>query len=104
MPPSSKIHTGDEVFDDFTLEEPVILGYWGIRGRGQPLRHLAAFLNLPLEDKVYKSPSEWFDGDKKNLPLDFPNLPYVADKSAHLTEMVAIAEYMIRRANKYSKE
>jgi glutathione S-transferase len=45
-------------------ETPLTLGYWGIRGRAQPVRYLLEFLGLPYEEKRYTDPAQWFGVDK----------------------------------------
>ena len=78
-----------------------VLGYWGIRGRGQVLRLLLAYTGQPWEDKVYTGPEKWFGaGDKNNLGLEFPNLPYLIKGDFKISESVAIAKYIIRKSNK----
>lgn len=39
-----------------------------------------------------------FSIDKKDLGLEFPNLPYLIDGDFKLTESAAIAKYIIRRS------
>ena len=34
------------------MESKLVLGYWGLRGRGTPLRHLLEYVGLEYEDKV----------------------------------------------------
>ena len=58
-------------------DQKVILGYWGIRGRGQPLRFALAYTGLPWEDKVYTVRDQWFAQDKPALKTPFPNIPYL---------------------------
>lgn len=78
-----------------------ILGYWGIRGRGQVLRLLLAYTGLEWEDKVYTGPEKWFgNGDKLTLGFDFPNLPYLIHGDFKLTESYAIAKYICAVSSK----
>lgn len=47
----------------------------------------------------YTDANQWFHGDKKNLGLDFPNLPYLIDGHFKLTESSAIERYIIERSS-----
>lgn len=54
------------------------LGYFGIRGLGEPIRLLHALLSVPLEEVTYgesHSLSQWKD-HREALQTPFPNLPY----------------------------
>lgn len=78
-----------------------ILGYWGIRGRGQVLRLLLAYTQLDWEDKIYAGPENWFgNGDKTKLGFEFPNLPYLIHGDFKLTESYAIAKYICAVSDK----
>lgn len=57
----------------------VKLAYWGVRGLAQVLRLLLSFSNVEFEDKRYTDREQWFNEDKVNLGLNFPNLPYLID-------------------------
>lgn len=76
------------------------LGYWGIRGIVQPIRFLLAYLGVKYTDKRYISGEEWFNKDKLNLGLTFPNIPYYIDNDIQLTESSAIPIYLIKKNNK----
>ena len=83
------------------MDSKFVLGYWGIRGRGQVLRHLLAYSGLEWEDKVYTGPEKWFgNGDKQTLGMDFPNLPYVIKGDFKLSESAAVAKYIIKKSQK----
>lgn len=83
----------------FVMEGKIKIGYWGIRGRGQVIRHLCAYTGIDWEEVTYKQPGEWFAiGDKNKLGLDFPNLPYLINGDFKLTESMAIANYIIRKS------
>ena len=83
------------------MDSKFVLGYWGIRGRGQVLRLLLAYSGLEWEDKIYADAGKWFGaGDKMNLGLDFPNLPYLTHGDFKLTESSAIARYIIHKSGK----
>lgn len=76
------------------------LGYWKVRGLGQPLRLLLSYTGLDFEEVQYDNPDKWFKEDKLNLGLEFPNLPYLIDGDFKLTESTAIARYIINRSGK----
>ena len=35
------------------MSDSIILAYWGIRGRAQPLRYLLAYSGLNFDEKIY---------------------------------------------------
>jgi glutathione S-transferase len=78
----------------------VTLGYWNIRGLAQNARLLLAYTNTPFTEVLYEfsNKDKWFEGDKKDLGLEFPNLPYLIDGDFKLTESGAINKYIIRRS------
>ena len=76
----------------------VTLGYWKIRGLAQPIRLLLAYTNTPFTEVQYESREKWFEEDKKNLGLEFPNLPYLIDGDFKLTESSSILNYIVRRS------
>jgi hypothetical protein len=59
------------------MDKKVTLGYWAIRGRGQVSRLLLAYTGAVWEDVKYTEPAQWFNGDRYELDLPFPNLPYL---------------------------
>ena len=79
--------------------EPV-LGYWSIRGRAQPIRLLFEYLQVQYTEKRYKDPAEWFERDKVGLELDYPNLPYLIEGTAKLTETFTIMKYLCLKHNR----
>ena len=102
------------------LEDPaakIELGYWAIRGLGQPIRFLLAFVEAPfsevrlganpdgtlITDKSDES-ADW-DEHKKTIEFPFPNLPYLIDKSGpnvvRLTQSNAVIRYLGRRFDLY---
>lgn len=102
------------------LENPVAkieIGYWAIRGLGQPIRFLLAFADVPfsevrlganpdgtlITDKSIES-ADWA-AYKKTIALPFPNLPYLIDRSGpselRLTQSNAILRYLGRRFDLY---
>jgi glutathione S-transferase len=78
----------------------VTIGYWNFRGLAQNARLLLAYTNTPFTEVKYElsNKDNWFEGDKKNLGLEFPNLPYLIDGDFKLTESAAILKYIIRRS------
>ena len=76
------------------------MGYWGIRARGQYCRHLLAYTGLPWKEKTYTSPPSWFEKDKKNLGMLFPNLPYIVDGNYKISESLAIMKYIANKSGK----
>ena len=44
----------------------------------------------------YESREKWFEEDKKNLGLEFPNIPYLIDGDFKLTESSSIFKYIIQ--------
>jgi len=82
---------------------PIVVGYWDIRGLGQPIRLLLEQSGVEWEDKLYScGPPPTFDktcwfGVKETLGFDFPNLPYMVDGDVKLTQTMAILRYLARK-------
>lgn len=57
----------------------LVLGYWAIRGLGQPLRALLHYVGLPFTDKLYTDANEWFGKDRPAFNSPLANLPYLKD-------------------------
>jgi len=75
-------------------------GYWGIKGRGELIRWLIAYLKLDVKEVAYTDPAVWFGDKKKSLNLPFPNLPYLVDGNVKLSESAAIPVYLSGKANR----
>ena len=65
------------------MDQKPILGYWNIRGLASQIRYLFVYAGVEFEEKRYTqgdapdfSRAEWLAA-KKNLGLDYPNLPYL---------------------------
>ena len=72
-----------------TEKQTLELGYWAIRGLGQPIRNLLTYLGIKFEDKRFGNPEEW-QKVKSTLNTDFPNLPYLRCGEKVTTESEAI--------------
>ena len=88
----------------------LLLGYWAIRGLGQPIRLLLEHVGLPYAEKRYhiqlaeaataEAPAKWdrseWYSEKHDLSLAFPNLPYLLDRETglKLTQTNAILFYV----------
>ena len=89
----------------------ITLGYWGIRGLGQPIRFLLISANVPfsevrlgvLQDGTLlnenKEGEDW-GSVRSTLDMPFPNLPYLIDTSGgspvSLSQSNAILRYLAR--------
>ena len=94
----------------------ITLGYWGIRGLGQPIRLLLVCADVPfseirlgvLQDGTLLNKEEE-DEDwasvRSTLTAPFPNLPYLIDSSGStphtLTQSNAILRYLARQLDFY---
>jgi len=81
-------------------ENKITIGYWNIPGRVQPSRDLLEIAGVEYNDVRYANPDDWFNRDKYNLGLDFPNLPYLIDGNVKLTESETIMDYLIHKLNR----
>jgi glutathione S-transferase len=77
--------------------------YWAIRGLAQPIRLLLEYVQVPYEEKRYEqgpAPSFdktcWFEVKDTVLGAEypFPNLPYLVDGDATVTQSNAIVRYI----------
>ena len=97
-------------------EADITLGYWGIRGLGQPIRFLLVAAQVPFSEvrlgvfddgRLMNEAQEDEDWAQVRASLDmpFPNLPYLIDTSAlppvQLSQSNAILRYLARRFDFY---
>jgi len=84
-------------------KDPIILGYWNIRGLAEPIRLLLEYLGVNYKDELYdQGPAPEYSREcwlkkKLELGLDFPNLPYLIDSPIKITESVAIMRYICNK-------
>ena len=90
------------------------LGYWAIRGLGQPIRCLLAYLGVPFSETRYginqdgtlvdDESADWTD-HRPHLNLAFANLPYLivtdGEESLRITQSNAIMRYLARQHDMY---
>ncbi|KRX08889.1 Thioredoxin-like fold [Pseudocohnilembus persalinus] len=79
--------------------EKLKLVYWESRGRGHPIRMLLSYLDLKYDEKIYKfnKREEWFEKDKQQINMNYPNLPYIDDNGYKLSDSAAIMNYIPQR-------
>ena len=72
------------------------LGYWALRGLGEPSRMLLRYKGAEWKNTAipFADAAMWLSEKKENLGLDFPNLPYLYDGDVKLTESLAIMRYL----------
>jgi len=80
--------------------DKLIFGYWAVRGRSGMIRNLLAYCEVPYEERSYKEPADWFQGDKFKLGLTYPNIPYIIDGETKMTGSIAILHYIAMKANR----
>ena len=81
----------------------VVLGYWNIRGVGEPIRTMLEYCDVSYEDKRYgcgdaldDHATNWLH-DMSLLGLDFPSLPYLICGNIKLTQSFAIMKHIARK-------
>ena len=92
------------------------LGYWAIRGLGQPIRFLMVYadvefsetrLGIESDGRVMSREEEAEDWSmiKEKLDMPFPNLPFLIDRSGaevvQITQSNAVLRYLARRFDLY---
>lgn len=75
------------------------LGYWGIKGRAEPVRWAYLALGLQVKEVQVGSGEEW-GAIRSTLPTAFPNLPYIRDGDFAITETNALPIYLASKAGK----
>ncbi|XP_075242269.1 glutathione S-transferase B-like [Convolutriloba macropyga] len=80
-----------------------LVAYWNIRGFVEPIHLILEYLELPYETKRYEydNADEWREKDKKNLGLDFPNIPYLIKDDFKMSQSIAIMKYLGRKGGLY---
>lgn len=79
------------------------LGYWSIKGRGEPSRLLLAYLKTPYTEENPKCMKDWGENikpKKQQSGVPFINLPYLEDGKFKITESLAIPLYIAGRAKR----
>lgn len=94
--------------------QPLILGYWKIRGLAQPVRMAARYAGVEYTDEFFEqgdapeySRDVWLNAKKENKHgLDFPNLPYLVDPNngVKITQSGAMMRYVARKGKLYGKD
>ena len=90
------------------------LGYWAIRGLGQPIRFLLAYAEAPFTEvrlgvnqdgSLSEDESLDWTAHRDTLDVSFPNLPYLIDSSGpteiRLTQSNAVIRHLARRFDLY---
>ncbi|XP_052679113.1 glutathione S-transferase Y1-like [Crassostrea angulata] len=84
----------------FSSSKMSTLGYWNIRGLGQPIRLLLNYVGEEFDDVQYQqgvapdfSRDAWLSV-KNTLGLAFPNLPYYIDGDTKITQSNSILRYI----------
>ena len=79
------------------------VGYWPIRGLVEPIHMYLAYKEVPHEKVVYPYDNieKWTEQDKKNLGIDFPNIPYIIDGEFKLSQSNSILKYLEGKFGSY---
>ncbi|RWS11962.1 Glutathione S-transferase Mu 1-like protein [Dinothrombium tinctorium] len=77
------------------MSKPV-LGYWDIRGLGEPIRYMLVYKQVDFVDDRFRDYSKWINV-KYTQGFNFPNLPYYIDGEHRITQSLAIMRYLARK-------
>jgi len=89
----------------------MIIAYWNIRARVEPVHLMLEYLGLDYERKSYELPNlgltsqedylklEWFQ-QKWNMGLDHPNLPYLIEGEVKISQTTAVLKYIARKGDR----
>uniref|UniRef100_F7AHC2 glutathione transferase n=1 Tax=Ciona intestinalis TaxID=7719 RepID=F7AHC2_CIOIN len=88
-----------------------LLGYWDLRGLGEPIRLMLEHAGADYVEKKYQhykladgyDRTDWHSV-KFSLGLAYPNLPYLIDGDVKVTESWAIMKYLSRKFEKLGPE
>lgn len=80
---------------------PIVLGYWPTKGLGAYIKLILNHLGTEYTEEVADFET-YFQGEKANLGLDFPNLPYLKDGDLNVSEHRAIVHYIIMKSGQTS--
>ena len=86
--------------------DPIVLGYWNIRGLAQQIRFLLVYLDVDFFEQPYDEAEQWeWEQTKDSLGLKEPSLPYLIDErtavrnKVGLTGPLAIMKYIAENFN-----
>eukprot|EP01017_Pseudomicrothorax_dubius_P038040 TRINITY_DN5647_c0_g1_i1.p1 TRINITY_DN5647_c0_g1~~TRINITY_DN5647_c0_g1_i1.p1 ORF type:complete len:279 (-),score=84.96 TRINITY_DN5647_c0_g1_i1:60-896(-) len=82
-----------------SIEGKVVIAYWMMQGRAEPIIKLAKYTKLPFEFKGYTNPADW-QADKAVLKHLFPNVPYIKTGETVMCETDAIVIQVCALANR----
>ncbi|XP_023324890.1 E3 ubiquitin-protein ligase RNF126 isoform X2 [Eurytemora carolleeae] len=75
----------------------VVLGYWDMRGIGEPIRLILEHAGACYDDRrILTSKPKWLKF-KTSLGYDFPNLPFYQDEDVKITHSKAILKHLGRK-------
>ena len=77
----------------------VVLGYWDMRGLGEPIVTLLEYLEISYKKDAYTDRGLWKQ-NKSTMNSFFPNLPHLIDGEKVVTETGAIYAYLCLKAGK----
>jgi glutathione S-transferase len=79
-------------------DEPIVLGYWKIRGLAAACRMMCYYKKAPFVNRAYvgSEAAEWFGADKPELAKtnSLINLPYIKDGDNVITQSVSCLLYL----------